>query len=205
MWIKTLPRLCCHQWHLGSIILFLLLLANLHVPRVLLWVPWQCSRKTNIQKPQSDLRKHNAKWCKEDSGAGKILKKMGQIESQIFGSSYVAKVILGTISPVQPKSRCPKPRPPSYAGEVVFPVTSLTVFGGIFSAGWPLPKDASSRLPSSQYQASSIACRCCSKRWRVAGDNCWYSRPETSKLSIVTETKFCFCFGVLSGVACGIQ
>lgn len=29
---------------------------------------------------------------------------MGQIESQIFSSSYVAKVILGTISPVQPKS-----------------------------------------------------------------------------------------------------
>lgn len=104
MWIKTLPRLCCHQWHLGSIILFLLLLVNLQVPRVLLWIPWQFSRKTNILKPQSDLRKHNAKWCKEDSGAGKILKKMGQIESQIFSSSYVAKVILGTISPVQPKS-----------------------------------------------------------------------------------------------------
>ena len=52
---------------------------------------------------------------------------------------------------------------------------------------------ACSRLASSRYQASSIACRCCSKRWRVAGDNCWYSRRETSKLSIVTETKFCLC------------
>ena len=94
---------------------------------------------------------------------------------------------------------CPKPRPPSYAGGVVFPVTppgplAHSVRRRFFCGVTTCKRRASSRLRSSRYQASSIACRCCSKHWRLAGDNSWYSRPETSKLSIVTETKFCFCF-----------
>ena len=136
---------------------------------------------------------------------------MGQIESQIFSSSYVAKVILGTISPVQPKSDdaagvCQAPAP-VLRRAICFPGYPLAhrVRRRFFCGVATSKRRASSRLRSSQYQASSIACRCCSKRWRVAGDNCWHSRPETSKLSIVTETKFCFCFGVLSGVACGVQ
>lgn len=47
---------------------------------------------------------------------------------------------------------------PSYAGQFVFPVTpSLTVFGGVFSAGRPLPKDvlpAASAPLSTRHRAS---------------------------------------------------
>ena len=129
-------------------------------------------------------------WRRKDT------EKMGQIESQIFGISYVAKGDSGDDTPRPTEvGRCcrgvPSPGPRLMQGGLF----SRLPPPGPLAHRWPLAKDvlpAASAPLGTRHRASLAVV--VPNIGVLPVTNSWYSRPETSKLSIVTETKFCFCF-----------
>ena len=140
-------------------------------------------------------------WRRKDT------EKMGQIESQIFGISYVAKVILGMIRPVQPKSvdaagvsQAPAPvlcRGGCFPG---YPHRAPSLTGDHLQKTCFQPPPLLS-VPGIEHRLPLLFQTLASCRRQIPGTR--GRRPRSYPLS--QKRSFASASGVLSGVACGVQ